>query len=142
MTTHTASFRPGDPVASDDDVLHLARMLAGDALPRERVLLLTWLDADDRLLGIAVPIQGVPVTPDDDVAPGLGLLLRSVGEETAPGGALVAVLERPGTDDITASDRAWNALVRGQASAAGVRVRGVFVAAGGTVRPLALDDAT
>jgi hypothetical protein len=141
MNTHTASFRPGDSVASDDDVRHLASMLAGDALPRERALLLTWLDGDDRLLGLAIPIQGVPVTPDNDLAPGLSMLLRSVGEKTAPGGAVVAVLERPGTDDLTASDRAWNTLLRSQAAEAGVRVRGVFVAAGGSVRPLTLDDA-
>lgn len=141
MDTFTEPLRPGDWVATDDDVLRLASMLAADALPRERALLLTWLDGDDRLLGLAVPLQGVPATPADDVASGVAMILRSVAEETAPGGSLVAVLERPGADGITPPDRAWNAVLRHQAADAGVRVRGVFVAAGGVVRPLTLDDA-
>jgi hypothetical protein len=141
VNTSTASLRPGDPVASDDDVLRLARMLAGDARPRERMLLLTWLDADDRLLGLAIPVRGIPALPDDDVAPGLGTLVRSVVQEAAPGGSVVAVLERPGDVTITSADRAWNAVLREQSAAGGVRVRGVFLAASGLVRPVTLDDA-
>jgi hypothetical protein len=134
-------FRPGDEVAADAELLELAHFLAGGTSPRRRTLTVTWLDADDRLLGLALPIDDVPVRPDAVALAGLGTVLRSVVDDEAPGGCAVVVLERPGDATLTADDRAWNRDLRAQADAQGVRLRGFFVAAGGQVRPLALDDA-
>jgi len=134
-------FRPGDEVADDAELLELAHFLAGGAHPRRRCLTVTWLDAEDRLLGLALPIDDVPRQPDAAALVGLGTVLRSVVDDEAPGGSAVVVLERPGDATLTADDRAWNRDLREQADAQGVRLRGFFVAAGGQVRPLALDDA-
>ena len=141
MDTSTAPFRPGDLIADDAELLELATFLAGGARPRRRTLTVTWLDADDRLLGLALPIDDVPVRPDGAALVGLGTVLRSVIDDEVPGGCAVAVLERPGEAGISADDRAWNRDLRDQARVQGVRLRGFFVSAGGQVRPLALDDA-
>jgi len=137
----TTPFRPGDPIVDDAALLELARFLAGGAFPRRRALTVTWLDADDRLLGLALPIDDPPARPDGDALAGLGAVLRSVVEDEAPGGCAVVVLERPGDATRTDDDRAWNRDLRAEADLRGVRLRGFFVAAGGQVRPLALDDA-
>lgn len=134
-------FRPGDEIADDAELLELAHFLAGGARPRRRTLTVTWLDADDRLLGLALPIDDVPRRPDPAALVGLGTVLRSVVDDEAPGGCAVVVLERPGDATLTEDDRAWNNDLREHADAQGVRLRGFFVAAGGVVRPLALDDA-
>ncbi|MFI2103981.1 hypothetical protein ACH436_11850 [Isoptericola sp. NPDC019693] len=137
----TTPFRPGDEIADDAELLQLAHFLAGGVRPRGRTLTVTWLDADDRLLGLALPIEDVPLRPDAASLVGLGTVLRSVVDDEAPGGCAVVVLERPGDSTVTADDRTWNRELREQADGQGVRLRGFFVAAGGQVRPLALDDA-
>lgn len=141
MHSKTSIPRPGDRVADDGQLLALATFLADDALPHHRSLSLTWLDADDRLLGLLVPIDELPEVPGANVSPGLGRLMAGVLERSAPGGSVVAVLHRPGDDAISASDRAWNAVIRAHGRDHAVRVRGVFIAAGGAVRPVTLDDA-
>lgn len=132
--------RPGDVIEDDARLLELAMLLAGDARPRRRILSVTWLDDADRLTGVLVPIQGVHALPDGHAPTNLGGLLALL-DEHAPGGSAVAVLARPGGSAITATDRAWNTMLREQGRERGVRVRGFFVAAGGAVRPLTLDDA-
>ncbi len=138
METLTEPFRPGDRIADDVELLELARYLADSSRPGERDLTLTWLDADDRLLGVIVPLDDVPTVPDTGTSRGLGALLHDVLDEHAPGGSVVAVLGRPGDSSVGDGDRAWNRALRERPD---VRVRGVFVAAGGEVRPLTLDDA-
>ncbi|MFC8599810.1 hypothetical protein [Isoptericola sp. NPDC057191] len=137
----TLTFRPGDLVADDAALLELARFLADGTFARRRTLTVTWLDADDRLLGVALPLEDVPARPDPEILAGLSAVLRSVVDDEAPGGSAVAVLDRPGDATVTADDRAWNRGLREQAAAQDVRLRGFFVAAGGQVRPLTLDDA-
>ncbi|MFV2144210.1 hypothetical protein [Isoptericola sp. G70] len=141
MNLTSASFRPGDKVADDGALLELATFLSGGVLPRERVLTLTWLDADDRVTGIAVPVRDVPEQPSAEDAARFGGVIASVTGQSVPGGSVVAMLERPGEQSVTAADRAWNTALRTQAAERGFRLHGLFVAAGGAVRPLALDDA-
>jgi hypothetical protein len=141
MDTFGAPLLPGDLVEDDDHLLELVAFLAGDARPHRRCLLLTWLDAEDRVPGVLLPLHGVPVVPDDERSSRFGRLAAGVVTEHLPGGSVVAVLERPGGAAITETDRAWNAMLRAQARQHGFRVRGFFVAAGGQVRPLTLDDA-
>ena len=138
METLTEPFRPGDRITDDAELLELACYLADASRPGERDLTLTWLDADDRVVGVVLPVDDVPTAPDAAAARHLGDLLREVLDEHAPGGSVVAVLGRPGDSAVSAGDRAWNRALRARS---GVRVRGVFVAAGGEVRPLTLDDA-
>ncbi|WP_277208910.1 hypothetical protein [Isoptericola croceus] len=141
MNLTTRPFRPGDKVADDAALLELASFLCGGVLPRERVLTLAWLDSDDRVTGIAVPVRDVPDRPSDDDAARFGGVIASVTEQSVPGGSVVAMLERPGEQSVTTADRAWNAALRDQAAQRGFRLHGLFVAAGGAVRPLAMDDA-
>lgn len=141
MDTFGAPLLPGDLVEDDGQLLELAAFLAGDARPHRRCLLLTWLDADDRVPGVLLPLHGIPDLPDDERSGRFGRLAAGVVTEHLPGGSVVAVLERPGGAAIAESDRAWNAMLRTQARERGFRVRGFFVAAGGQVRPLTLDDA-
>ena len=138
METLIEPFRPGDRITDDDDLLELARYLADASRPGERDLTLTWLDAEDRLLGLIMPLDDVPAVPDAVAARGLGDLLHDILDEHAPGGSVVAVLGRPGDSAVGADDRAWNRALRDRSD---IRVRGVFVAAGGEVRPLTLDAA-
>ncbi|WP_407318675.1 hypothetical protein UQW22_18465 [Isoptericola halotolerans] len=141
MDLTTASFRPGDKVADDAALLELATFLCGGVLPRQRVLTLAWLDADDRVTGIAVPVRDVPDRPSDDDAARFGGVIASVTQQSVPGGSVVAMLERPGERSVSPADRAWNDALRVQAAERGFRLHGLFVAAGGAVRPLAMDDA-
>ncbi|NOV96459.1 hypothetical protein [Isoptericola halotolerans] len=141
MNLTTTPFRPGDKVADDGERLALATFLAGGVLPRERILTLAWLDADDRVTGIAVPVREVPQHPSDDDAARFGGVIASVTQQSVPGGSVVAILERPGEQSVTAADRAWNTALRAQAAQRDFRLHGLFVAAGGAVRPIAMDDA-
>lgn len=141
MNLTTAPFRPGDKVADDAALLALATFLSGGVLPRQRVLTLTWLDLDDRVTGIAVPVRDVPEHPSADDAARFGGVISSVTEQSVPGGSVLAVFERPGEQTVTAADRAWNDALRAQAEQRGFRLHGLFVSAGGAVRPLTLDDA-
>ncbi|GAA1713011.1 hypothetical protein GCM10009809_06440 [Isoptericola hypogeus] len=138
MDTRIEPFRPGDRISDDAELLELAAWLADASRPGERDLTLTWLDADDRVVGVVVPVDDAPAAPDVELTRHLGTLMREVLDEHAPGGSIVAVLGRPGDSAIGAADRAWNRALRADP---GGRVRGVFVAADGVVRPLTLDDA-
>ncbi|RKS69194.1 hypothetical protein CLV35_3368 [Motilibacter peucedani] len=85
-------------------------------------------------------MDDLPLPPADRIADDHALLQLAtwLAEDCAPGRGVVAVLCRPGPAAVGADDRAWDQQLRAQRRA---RVRGVFVAAGGTVRPLTLDDA-
>ena len=134
----TATLVPGDRVHDDEALLALATQLARELDDGKRTLALAWLDADDHLLPVVVPIDDIPEVPDEESAPGLAMVMGAAVEEHAPGGSVVLILIRGGSTAVTAADRAWNRLLRSQHSA---RVRAMFVAAGGTVRPLAPHDA-
>ncbi|GAA4732089.1 hypothetical protein GCM10023216_25280 [Isoptericola chiayiensis] len=141
MDTTPTPVRPGDHVYDDADRLALATTLAAAALPRSRTLCLSWIDADHRAAGVAVPIREVPEYPDVDDARRFGMVIASVTQESVPGGSVVAVLCRPGDATICDVDRAWNLALREQSATHGFRLHGLFVAAGGGVRPLTMDDA-
>ncbi|WP_418277653.1 hypothetical protein ACNHYB_06745 [Isoptericola jiangsuensis] len=143
MSTDTAPavVRPGDFVLSDADRLDLATMLAGAALPRSRTLCLSWIDAERRFSGVAVPVRDVPALPGSDDAARFGMVIASVTEQSAPGGSVVAVHVRPDGQTMTDSDRAWNVALREQAATHGFTLHGLYVGDGRAVRPLALDDA-
>ncbi|NHC46945.1 P-loop NTPase family protein [Motilibacter aurantiacus] len=133
-----ATLNPGDRIHDDEALLALATQLGRELDDFGRTLALTWLDADDHLLPIVVPIGDIPELPDEGFGPGLETVMGASVHEHAPGGSVVPVLIRGGSPTVTAGDRAWNRLLREQDS---VRVRGVFVAVAGTVRPIAVDDA-
>ncbi|WP_402464159.1 hypothetical protein [Isoptericola aurantiacus] len=141
MDLTPAPVSPGDLVVTDADRLALATTLARAALPRSRTLGLTWIDDRDRASGVAVPVRGVPEIPSTEDAARLGMVIASVTEQSAAGGSVVAVLCRPGETTIGDGDRAWNLALREQSATHGFRLHGLFVAAGGTVRPLTMDDA-
>lgn len=141
MDTTTTPVRPGDLVLTDDDRLRLATTIASTALPRSRTLCLSWVGADDRACGVLIPVRDVPERPDVDDARRFGMVIAAVTEQSAAGGSVVAVLCRPGGTRFTDADRAWNAALREQAATHGFHLHGLFVGSGGTVRPLAMDDA-
>ena len=85
-----------------------------------------------------MPIDDVPLQPDTQMFAALSRILDDMLVEHAPGGSVVLVLARPGSGALTASDLAWNSALRTHLSA---RVRRIFVAVSGEVRPITLDDA-
>lgn len=133
----TVTLVPGDRIHDDEALLAFATQLGRELDDGKRTLALAWLDADDHLLPVVVPIDDIPEVPDDEFAPGLAMVMGAAVEEHAPGGSVVLILIRGGSTTVTAADRAWNRMLCSQDSA---RVRAVFVAAGGTVRPLPPDD--
>ncbi|NHC14627.1 hypothetical protein [Motilibacter deserti] len=133
----TVTLTAGDHIHDDEALLALATQFGRDVDTGGRTLALTWLDAHDRLMPLVVPIDDIPELPDEGFAPALATVMAAP-TQGAPDCGVVAILVRGGSPRVTAGDRAWNRVLRGQDS---IRVRGVFVAAGGTVRPLALDDA-
>lgn len=140
MTTSHDTIRPGDRLRDDESLLAWARFLHQQVDVRKVSLWITFLDADDRTLPVVVPIDDVPTSPDDEIVTNLVDVLRDVLDDQAPGGSAVLMLERPGTDAVTAGDGWWFSALHACAARSGVRLRGVFLATGRRVRPLTPDD--
>jgi len=140
MTTHTDTIRPGDRLPDDDALLAWARFLHQDVKPRRASLWLTFLDSDDRPLPTVFPIDDVPASPDPEIVTNLVRVLHEVITDQAPGGSAVLMLERPGTDAVTAADGRWFSALHDSVLECRVRLRGVFLATASGVRALTPDD--
>lgn len=101
---------------------------------------LTFSDADDRALPVVVPIDDVPASPDVEIVTNLVGVLREVITDQAPGGRAMLMLERPGSEAVSAEDEHGFSALHASASECGVRLRGILLATGRRVRPLTPDD--
>lgn len=131
---------PKEPLRTDADLRRWARFISGGLNPLRRTLWVMFLDRDDKPVPTVLPIDGIPDLPDEE-ASRMAHNLSKIGQDMAPGGAVVLMLERPGVMRRAAADDAWHSMLRRELTAAGMRVRAMFLAAGGQVETFALDDA-
>lgn len=131
---------PREPLDTDADLLRWAQFISRGLIPVRRTLWVMFLDRKNRALPTILPIEEIPDLPDEE-APRMAHNLARIGQDMAPGGAIVLMLERPGARRRAAADDAWHSMLRRELTAAGMRVRAMFLAAGGQVETFALDDA-
>lgn len=112
------------------------RRLLRDEQFGHRSLWLTFLDAEQQVAPVIVPIDDIPEQPDQSLSS-----LRVIVEQLRDNGVQVVLccLTRPGGSQVTASDRAW---ARGLASALDGLTGGwpIHLATAGGIRCLAPDD--
>jgi hypothetical protein len=123
--TDTLAFDDVSAVAleSDADVLARVNALVRNAIKRQ--VWLMFLDADRRQLPVLLPTE-IPASPGEEDSELIGSFLRTMMSDVDAATAVIT-LERPGTADLTDSDRAWLETLRRAADVAGVDVVGPFL---------------
>jgi hypothetical protein len=102
MTLRTPSDQP--PVRTQSDLEALWRDLMGPLGFSRTTLWTLLIEADGRVPGDLLPLDGIPARPTEAVER-LTLLLRQL---VPPGGSVAFLLTRPGDDSvITPDERAW-----------------------------------
>jgi hypothetical protein len=99
-------------IRTDADVRALWTALIPPAERRRRSLWVAMLDAGDRTLPVAFPIDDLPVEPDALLCRNLAKILADV-TSSGPAHSAVLTLCRPGPESVTAQDRRWAASLRG-----------------------------
>jgi hypothetical protein len=94
------------PIRSATDLLHVWRRLMGDGGFGRSTLWLIFLDEDDRLQRLIMPIDDLPVRPDDRFVGNLALILGEL-HETGEYASTAMLLSRPGPAQMTDADRRW-----------------------------------
>ena len=125
------------PIRSATDLLHAWERLMGQGGFGRSSLWLIFLDADARLQRVIMPIDDLPVLPDDRFVGNLALILG----ELQDGGEIAStalLLSRPGTAQMTDADRTWARVLRERL--AHVSPWPVHLATRGRVQVFAPDD--
>ena len=131
------SFPDAPPLLTDADVLRRVEALIGPA-SSPRTLWLLPVDGDDRQTPVVTPIDDVPRRPDDMVD-GLGTVLAGIAPDLATAGgsgSVIFVLERLGSDHVSADDREWAEVLEVTCTRIGVGLRGVYLSTRAGVRHL------
>jgi hypothetical protein len=123
-------------LATDEALLERVRDLVEGAYRQQ--LWFMFLDEDDRQLPILVPLD-VPDRPGEEHSDPLNPFVAALVDEVRPR-SIVVVLERPGPDWLTVSDREWFAVVDDACRAAGVVRRGPILAHDDGFRWVAAED--
>jgi hypothetical protein len=123
-------------LATDEALLERVRDLVEGAYRQQ--LWFMFLDDDDRQLPILVPLD-VPDRPGEEHSDPLNPFVAALVDEVRPR-SIVVVLERPGPDWLTVSDREWFAVVERACRAAGVVRRGPILAHDDGFRWIASED--
>jgi hypothetical protein len=123
-------------LATDEALLERVRDLVEGASRQQ--LWFMFLDDDDRQLPILVPLD-VPDRPGEEHSDPLNPFVAALVDEVRPR-SIVVVLERPGPDWLTVSDREWFAVVERACRAAGVVRRGPILAHDDGFRWIASED--
>jgi hypothetical protein len=123
-------------LATDEALLERVRDLVEGAYRQQ--LWFMFLDDDDRQLPILVPLD-VPDRPGEEHSDPLNPFVAALVDEVRPR-SIVVVLERPGPDWLTVSDREWFAVVDDACRAAGVVRRGPILAHDDGFRWVAAED--
>ncbi|WP_431277745.1 hypothetical protein [Leifsonia poae] len=133
MMITTQEPPPDARVLSESDALDLAARIVGSAI-REQLWAL-FLGEDDRPARLAIPIEGLPDRPTDDLvertAATVGEVLRMLG-----GGSVILVRERPGPPGVGTLDAEWAGSLRVACASAGVSIRGLLLSHDAGVRTL------
>lgn len=127
-------------VRTQTDVLDRWRLMMGPGGFGRRSLWVVWFDAQGVQGPVVVPVDDIPLEPDDETVSAIVGLARGVLDEHAPGGSVSLALSRPGPTSTRPADRAWaRSLVR-CAEAARLPLRCVHLATCDSVHQFTLDD--
>ena len=126
-----------DALDSDTSILDRMHRLFRPASRRQ--FWLVFLDSDRRQCPTIIPIDGIPDLPDETDAERFAPVLEWLADgENAH--SVVVLVERPGTERVTESDRAWIRTLRSASQLAEIPVRAQLVVHDDGVRLLAPDD--
>jgi hypothetical protein len=103
-------------IRTDADVRSLWTSLVPSGKRRRRSLWVALLDANDRTLRVAFPIDDLPAEPDALLCGNLAKILADL-TSTGPAHSAVLLLCRPGPESVTMQDRRWAARLRGELGA-------------------------
>ena len=134
---HTSEFEDSlAPLTTDADILRRVHDLIGRANLAQ--LWLLFLDHEDVQLPLLIPINGLPLYPDDGAAgifANVADMMPGVGADS-----LVIVWERRGAPKMTDRDAAWLRYLAAACASAGVRLRAVLLSHSEGVRWVPPDD--
>ena len=133
----TTTPLPHIPVRSADELTQRWATLLAPPVFGLRSLWVTWLDTGGLMNPVVVPIDGLPMTPNDALLDGLLHLHDTVVESSdCADGHLAMALCRPGTPLITAGDDDWTEALREHLDARTDGTWSLHLAAGGTITRL------
>lgn len=115
------------------------RALLGPLGFSERLLWVTFIDADAGATPVLQQISELPPVPD---TPLLNSLIHTLGEvcDELGGGSAAMLLSRPGRTGITAVERVWGQRLTATATESGVRLWPLHLANDGELVALTPDD--
>jgi hypothetical protein len=124
---HTGSPKLSDspPIITVDDARERVRDLIGHAIRRQLWVML--LDADGWQLPTLIPVDGLPLLPENETITRLVAAINGALSTEAPGGSVILTLERPGPAALTAPDQSWGTCLRSSFGTV-VPVTGIFLA--------------
>lgn len=124
------------PLSSDSEIEARVSDLIGRA--NQRQVWLLFLDADDVQLPLLLPVDGMPLFPDDSTAGFASLVAASMSQIEAS--SVIVVLERYADAAITESDRLWARAISEAFSDRSLRLRALLISHRRGVRWFAADD--
>lgn len=133
MTVPSYASTIDEPLISDYDVLRRVEKLIGRANLRQ--LWLLFLDDQNVQLPLLVPIDALPVMPDEHAMPGLAESMRMVMTEIGAT-SLIVVIERYASSSLSAQDVAWAVSIRQAFSDGQLELRALLLSHRAGVRML------
>lgn len=126
------------PIVTQTDLYNAwCTLLAGVDFDK-RTLWLTFIDAENQMAPLLVPIDDIPEHPDSGLLDNLGHICDQV---VGPTGSSAMLLSRPGYSRPSASDRIWFDALNRMATRASLRIRPIHLATNHGIRVLSVDDA-
>jgi hypothetical protein len=123
------------PIHSQADLDRLWRALVGDLGFSHRRLWVLLVCDDGRPIPHVVQVDEIPELPGDDL-----VHLLEMCQHLDDEAAVAVLLSRPGSDGLTATDKAWGAALLAAARATGVSCWPLHVANDVAIRVVAPDD--
>jgi hypothetical protein len=124
---------PAEPLAGDRQVRDFVEQLIGEATRPQCWVFL--LDAGDRPLPVALPIDDLRPSADPDEATRLVGALEGIATGTGAAAVLLA-LERPGPQELTSAEAAWVRNLRRSFEGRRTRLRALVLVHDGGMRLL------
>jgi hypothetical protein len=125
------------PLLSDDDIGGRVAALVGRA--QQRAIWLLFLDSAHVQLPVVLPFGDPPLTPDDSDCGAWAGLMASVAEGTGARSVIV-VVERYGSPNFGAPDRAWARFIANGCGEAALPLRAVVLSHRRGVRTVPPDE--
>jgi hypothetical protein len=124
------------PVITDQDVLDRVAALIDPGARHSRTLWLFFVDTAGRQSSLVVPIDDVPERPGAEMIGNVCYIASEAIAQSPPGTSVVITLSRPGTTQLTESDRHFLRALQHGADTHATSVRMLCLATPGGVRKL------